>query len=33
MSSYHDVTVYCNGFAYKPADNYALQLHCTKAGG
>jgi hypothetical protein len=31
--SYHDVTVYVGNVAYKISDNYALQLHCTRAGG
>jgi hypothetical protein len=31
--SYHDVTVYVGNVMYKPSENYALQLLCTKAGG
>lgn len=31
--SYHDVTVYVDGVAYKPSDNYGLELTCTKTAG
>lgn len=31
--SYHDVTVYVGNVAYKPSENYALELTCTKASG
>lgn len=31
--SYHDVIVYVDGVPYKPSENYALQLHCTKTAG
>jgi len=31
--SYHDVVVFVDGVRYKPSKNYAIQLHCTKAGG
>ncbi len=31
--SYHDVKVYIGSKMYKPSDNYALQLICTKASG
>jgi hypothetical protein len=33
MSSYHDVVVYVGNVAYKPSDNFALELTCTKVGG
>lgn len=31
--SYHDVVVYCGNTRYRITDNYALQLHCTRAAG
>lgn len=31
--SYHDVIVYVGNVEYKPSDNYALHLTCTKAAG
>lgn len=31
--SYHDVIVYVNGVIYKPSENYAYFLTCTKSGG
>lgn len=33
MPSYHDVVVYVGATAYRIADNYALQLHCTRTAG
>lgn len=33
MHSYHDVVVYVGNTRYRVADNYALQLHCTRAAG
>lgn len=32
-TSYHDVVVYVGDVAYRIADNYALQLHCTRTAG
>jgi len=30
---YWDVVVYADGVEYRPSENYALELVCTKAGG
>lgn len=33
MASYRDVEVFVDGVRYVPADNYALELSCTKSAG
>jgi hypothetical protein len=33
MASYHDVIVYVDGYAYRPSQNYALDLTCCKSAG